>query len=208
LDEASALEYSQSLAQIGDGWWRQMVWAARQGIPAAMGMTVDEWRSTYYGHLHLPAPERREAVAELAAEGMKNTEIADVLGVDRTTVGRDKRADAHPEPAPAAQPEGLERADAHPEPAPGQTSLADVLAASTADAAEEANEELADLFTSDDDRSRNAFRRALGEVTTAQARIVEYHDRWTPEQRREIAAALTLARRDLKIAPGKLEVVR
>ena len=129
---------------------------------------------------------------------------ADVLGVDRRTVGRDKRADAHPEPDPAAQPEGLERADAHPEPDPGQTSLMDVLA----DATEEADEELADLFTSDDDRARNAFRRALGELTTAQARIVEFHDRWTPEQRREIDAALTLARRDLKIATGKLEVVR
>jgi len=204
MDEASALEYSQSLAQIGDGWWRQMVWAARQGIPAAMGMTVDEWRSTYYGHLHLPAPERREAVAELAAEGMKNTEIADVLGVGEATVRRDRKPSPDGEGEPSVRVPDEAWASPDGEPAPGQIALTDVLA----DAAEEANEELADLFTSDDDRSRNAFRRALGEVTTAQARIVEFHDRWTPEQRREIAAALTLARRDLKIAPGKLEVVR
>lgn len=89
MDHDAALEYSQSLAQIGDGWWRQLVWATRQGIPNAMGMTVDEWRSAYYGHLHLPVVERREAVAELSAEGMTQREIGDVLGVSRSQVNRD-----------------------------------------------------------------------------------------------------------------------
>ena len=49
---------------------------------------------------------------------------------------------------------------------------------------------------------------AIGEITTAQSRIVDWHERWTPEQRRELAAALTLARRDLHVEPSKLEVVR
>jgi hypothetical protein len=89
MDHDAALDYSQSLAQIGDGWWRQLVWAARQGIPEAMGMTVEEWRQTYYGHLHLPTMERREAIAELAAEGMTQREVAAVLGVGVGTVNRD-----------------------------------------------------------------------------------------------------------------------
>lgn len=85
----AALEYSESLSQIGHGWWRQVAWAFRHEIPEALGMERRAWAEKYHGYLRLPIPERREAVAELAADGMSTREIGDVLGVDHTTVSRD-----------------------------------------------------------------------------------------------------------------------
>ena len=50
-------------------------------------------------HVRLPVEERREAVAEMTSGGMRNREIAEVLGVDESTVRADKRAGN-----PAARP--------------------------------------------------------------------------------------------------------
>ena len=44
------------------------------------------------GYVRLSIEERREAVAELAAEGMTQREIAGVLGVSQKTVDRDMDA--------------------------------------------------------------------------------------------------------------------
>lgn len=84
-----ALEYSDSLAQIGQGWYRQIAWAFRQDIPERLGLSRREWAEKYHGYLKLPIPERREAVAELAATGMSQREIADAIGVSEATVNRD-----------------------------------------------------------------------------------------------------------------------
>lgn len=95
ISAEDAEEYSESLAQIGGGWWRQIQWAFRQGIPQAQGMSRIEWRTKYYGHLKIgDIEERREAAGELAADGMNNSQIADVLGVDEKTIRNDLRDDS------------------------------------------------------------------------------------------------------------------
>lgn len=91
-----AEEYSQSLAQIGEGWWRQIAWAFRQGMHEALGMSRREWAEKYHGYFRMPIEERREAVAELASEGMSQPEIADTLGVGLATVNRDLHANDAP----------------------------------------------------------------------------------------------------------------
>lgn len=94
ISAEDAEEYSQSLAQIGEGWWRQLAWAFRQGIPEALGMSRREWAVKYHGYFKLEIPERREAVAELSNEGMNNSQIADTLGVGEATVRRDLNGDS------------------------------------------------------------------------------------------------------------------
>ena len=48
-----------------------------------------EWCEGELGGFKLPAPKRREVVAELADAGMSNRAIADVIGVTHTTVNKD-----------------------------------------------------------------------------------------------------------------------
>lgn len=85
-----AEEYTQSLAQIVSGSWRQIAWADREGIPAALGMSTREWvEQRLGGYVRLAIPERRDAVIELADDGRSQREIAAVLGVDVATVNRD-----------------------------------------------------------------------------------------------------------------------
>lgn len=79
-----------------------------------------EWCECELGGLKLPAPKRRQVVAELAGEGMSNRAIADAIGsseptvrrdlgatasfdaVDRKTLGQDGRERSQPQPKPAA----------------------------------------------------------------------------------------------------------
>lgn len=86
MDPLDAEEFSLSLAQIGAGWWRQIAWAFRQEVPEALGMSRRGWAEKYHGYMRMPIEDRREAVAELAAEGMSTREIADALGVSQTTI--------------------------------------------------------------------------------------------------------------------------
>lgn len=90
MNVEDAEEYTASLGQIGGGMWRQILWAERQGIPEALGMSTREWvTGRVGGYMRLPIPERREAVAELVAEGLTQREVAEVLGVHEATVSRD-----------------------------------------------------------------------------------------------------------------------
>jgi hypothetical protein len=128
MSPEDAEEFSQSFGQIGSGWWRQVAWAQRQGIPAALGLGTDEWVEKYVGgHVRMSIPDRREAVAELTEEGMSTREIGDVLGVGKSTVADDRAVqDRTPEPEePASEAEADEVAvqDRTPEPIPGQTTL-------------------------------------------------------------------------------------
>lgn len=43
ISAEDAEEYTSSLAQIHAGSWRQILWADRQGIPEALGMTTEAW---------------------------------------------------------------------------------------------------------------------------------------------------------------------
>jgi phage N-6-adenine-methyltransferase len=131
-----AEEYTQSLAQIFSGSWRQVLWADRQGIPDALGLSTQEWVTQRLGgYVRLAIDERREAVAELVAEGLSQRDIADVLGVDAATVNRDLRppvANATPEPesdpksqvAERPEPDPVANATAEPELSPTKAHVA------------------------------------------------------------------------------------
>ena len=93
MNETDAQEYTESLAQIFAGSWRQIVWAKQQGIPKALGLTTEEWvRKHLGGYVRLSIEERRGAVEELVADGMSNVAISDALGVDEKTIRRDNAA--------------------------------------------------------------------------------------------------------------------
>jgi hypothetical protein len=98
-----AEEYTQSLGQIGGGLWRQVLWAQRMGVPAALGLTLREWVDNRLGgYVRMAVEERREVVAQLTAkpedggEGLSNVAAADVLGVDEKTVRNDKSENSEP----------------------------------------------------------------------------------------------------------------
>lgn len=130
-----AEEYTGSLGQIAGGTWRQIAWAARMGIPAALGLTVDEWVTQRLGgYIRLSASERAAAARELTAPedagglGMSQRQAAGVLGVNHGTVSRDLAdpgrpvADAtrtRPEGPPGPDTRGRPVADATPPAADG-----------------------------------------------------------------------------------------
>jgi hypothetical protein len=88
IDKHDAEEFSQTLEQIGEGWFRQLALGIKLGAPEALGLTRRQWADRI-GVTLRNAGERRGAVTELAAEGLSNRAIADVLGVDDRTVRRD-----------------------------------------------------------------------------------------------------------------------
>lgn len=103
IDVADAEEYTQALGQVAAGAWRQIALGERLGVPDALGLTTREWvEERLGGYVRLSIPERREAVAELVAEGRTQKQAGDVLGVDARTVRRDLEADASDLPAEAA----------------------------------------------------------------------------------------------------------
>jgi hypothetical protein len=91
MSPEDAEEWTQALAQVGAGWWRQVALAIKQGVPETLGLVPDEWRDVRLGGLVLKSiPERKQAVAELTADGFTRAEIAATLGVDERTVQRDR----------------------------------------------------------------------------------------------------------------------
>jgi len=48
------------------------------------------------GYVRMSISDRREAVADLMAEGMSGRQVADVLGVDESTIREDKRTAEDP----------------------------------------------------------------------------------------------------------------
>jgi phage N-6-adenine-methyltransferase len=113
LNRDDAEEFSQSLSQIGEGWWRQIAWAHRQQIPESLGLSGRDWAEKYHGYLRIAVDERREAAKELTAPpeqggmGMTQREAADVLGVGVGTINRD----LVPEPVPDGTPDEPELPD-------------------------------------------------------------------------------------------------
>lgn len=186
-----AEEYTQALGQVVAGGWRQVALGQRLGVPAALGLTTEEWvEGRLGGYVRLSIPQRREAVAELTApeenggQGLSNRAAADVLGVDKRTVGRDQQA--------------LEGADA-PDEEDGPNASNGVGAASGAsapepDSAELERERAARLAALPDDlaaRVRNGL--AVEEAETITAERERRLDAWAEEVRRVIAVAIGLA---------------
>lgn len=109
MNRADALELTDALGQIGEGWWRQIAVHMRNQLYRDAGMTREEWVARVGPKLALPIEERRAAVAELTAPepeggfGLSQRQAADVLGVDHRTVGNDVRAGEDSPPVPASE---------------------------------------------------------------------------------------------------------
>ncbi len=120
LEKIDAEEFSQTLEQIGEGWFRQLALEIKLGVPEALGLTRRQW-SDRIGVTVRGAAERRGAVTELSAEGLSNRAIADVLGVDKRTIARDLNG-ANAPPGDVEQEGGEGDAGAN-APYPGAYSL-------------------------------------------------------------------------------------
>ncbi len=80
-------------AESLSGSYRLLALEVRRGTPKALGVTNEEWCQARGAKARRWAiPERREAVAELTADGLSTREIGDVLGVDHATAARDLEA--------------------------------------------------------------------------------------------------------------------
>lgn len=78
--------------------------------------TWAEWCECELGGLKLPVPQRREIVAELSGAGMSNPAIADAIGVDQSTVYRDKEASGFASAKPVTGQDGKEYSPPRPKP--------------------------------------------------------------------------------------------
>lgn len=91
-----AEEYTQSLAQIGGGLWRQILWAQRTGVPAALGLSLRDWVDKRLGgYVRMAVEERKQvhktltALKEDGGEGLTQREAAQVTGAGLGTVNAD-----------------------------------------------------------------------------------------------------------------------
>jgi DNA-binding NarL/FixJ family response regulator len=91
LTRQEAEEYTSGLGQSVTGNYALMEFAMHTlKVPQALDMEPDEWvQQELGGFVQRSTEQRREAVAALKAEGKKNSEIAEVLGIGRRTVARD-----------------------------------------------------------------------------------------------------------------------
>jgi len=85
-----AEDYTVALGQVFSEGWRLILHAQKQGIPQARGMTTQDWvRDRLGGYVRMGVDERREAVAEMAEDGLSHRKIAGVVGTSHDTVHRD-----------------------------------------------------------------------------------------------------------------------
>jgi transposase-like protein len=111
MERDDAEEYTQALGQIVVGSWRQIALAQRLGVPDALGMSLETWvNERLGGYIKMSIPDRREAVKELTANGHSTREVADILGVNQSTVVRDD-ANASTEPIKPSQTNSVADAD-------------------------------------------------------------------------------------------------
>jgi IS30 family transposase len=92
-----AEEFTQAIGQIASGTYRQVALGVRLGVPKALGLDTPTWvHERLGGYVRLGIEERGEVVAELTADGMSTREVADVIGVDHSTVAADLKAVGNP----------------------------------------------------------------------------------------------------------------
>lgn len=90
LPEAAAAEFTEALGQIFAGSLRLTEWGQDNGIPAALGLSDEEWLRRRLGEqVRLSIPERRLVVMRLRSLGFTIRQIADKLATSPATVGRD-----------------------------------------------------------------------------------------------------------------------
>jgi transposase len=103
MNRQDAEEYTESLGQIVVGSWRQVALAQRLGVPEALNMTIEQWVSERLGgYVKLVRDERRKAVSDLSNSGHSTREIAEIIGVSKSTVAADvqNRTDQSETPKP------------------------------------------------------------------------------------------------------------
>lgn len=82
-----AEEFTQAIGQIASGTYRQVALGVRLGVPKALGLDTRTWvQERLGGYVRLGIEERREVALELTADGMSTREVADVIGVSKSTV--------------------------------------------------------------------------------------------------------------------------
>ena len=126
IEREDAEEYTEALGQIFGASYRLILHAERQGIPAALEMSTQEWvEERLGGYVRMSIPERREAVAELTeGEGLSNVKAAEILGVGEATVRRDRDTSPNDEPAQGEQIDAEPDTSPNDEPAPTRELLA------------------------------------------------------------------------------------
>ena len=117
LTAEQAEEFTQALELVLEGnamslsgGWRLRADGVQRGVPKALGLTIPEWCERLGSKLQdwRINGNRKDIVAELAAEEMSNRQIAAVLGVDEKSVRNDLAEDSASddrEPALQAVPE-------------------------------------------------------------------------------------------------------
>lgn len=198
MNPADAEEYTQALGQVVAGGWRQVALGKRLGVPQALGISVEEWvDGRLGGYVRLSIPERREAVAELAEEGMSNVEIGDVLGVDEGTVRNDKKAASEDsEPEPVERRSGVEKdqstsesSEVAPEPSPESAEVDLDPPAADLPAPEDLIDHNASLRRSNARRMLAKAAAATSEISSsvdqiAEAVVAQHVDKLGAERRR------------------------
>jgi phage N-6-adenine-methyltransferase len=95
VNRADALEITDALGQVGEGWWRQIAVYMRNELYRDAGLTRAEWVARIGPKLALPVEERKAAAVELTTSedegglGLSQRQTADVLGVTHTQIQRD-----------------------------------------------------------------------------------------------------------------------
>lgn len=91
LTREEAEEYTHNLGQITAGDYGLIDFAVTTlRVPDALGLTTEEWVQEHLGgYVRWTVEARRKAVAQLSADGKRNTEIGQILGISPATAARD-----------------------------------------------------------------------------------------------------------------------
>jgi transposase-like protein len=91
ISKEDAEEWTQSLGQIASGAYRQIALADKLGVPEALGYpSLRDWVTERMGgYIRYSVEERRKIVEELNANGESLPKIAQILGVDASTLYKD-----------------------------------------------------------------------------------------------------------------------
>lgn len=90
MTPSEAEAFTIGVGHVAAGTAELILFAYRNDVPAALGLTLPVWVETRLGgYVKLAAAERRAVALRLHDDGLTQREIAGVLGVGQATVGRD-----------------------------------------------------------------------------------------------------------------------
>lgn len=106
MNRAEAEEFTATLGLIAGGAARQVRLGLSLGVPASLGLDTGDWVRRALAGVALSLGERRDLVAELAATGMRQQDIADSVGAGQATISRDLHGDGQARPLPPGRGDG------------------------------------------------------------------------------------------------------